>query len=118
MRFSDYSYEGLFGCIYPNCCQFTCRADSKFMQSLSDAGYDDWRRTQVASTIKDIKNSAGLTSVWSSGYIYYEAKDCYFEISTQRVELTTFKISVCYCPNLYTENDVGAVTTSIVSCSR
>lgn len=113
MEIQNTTYKDIFEYIECNSCMFNCKGDAIFLDSLSQDGYDGWKFLQTPDKIKKCKSS-GLTSVYNTGFIYYDLYDCYYSINIVRKDFDTYSVVVKYCQTMYVENQSGKLIKHIV----
>lgn len=109
IKFRDTNWKELCKHIYPNQAEFKCTPEQLFLESLSDDGYDDWRRIQTqASVAKANKGGkySGLTSATSTGRIYIEELDCYYIIDIEREDVGVFGIKMWFAPKEFKQKEI------------
>lgn len=109
IKFRDTDWKELCEHIYPNQAEFKCTPEHKFLDTLSDAGYDDWRRLSTQAKVEKAntgKEYSGLTSSTSTGRIYIEELDCYYIIDIERETLDVFSVKMWFAPKEFTQSDL------------
>lgn len=109
--------EHPFSCLEANSCQFRCNSDDSFLKSLMDDDYNGWIALQSDRKIEMLEKVevTVLTSIYNTGFIYYEETNSYYSVSVHYVDdiNNIYEVVVRYCPKMFIQNEHGEVTKVI-----
>lgn len=97
---SDAPFNEVFDTINADSTHFNCTINSKFIQSLIDAGYteilhtvpypvvDEWNRRDP------MFRGVAPTAIAKTGFIYHEGKDVYYNVIMQNIDGSNLDVCI------------------------